>query len=290
MRIRSTKPDFWRSERIGSVSWDARLVLKGLESYVDDNGVGKDDIALIVGDLFQRDLVREPSRTLARVSEAISELAEAGLLWRYDADGTPLLYVAFWETVQRVDKPQPGRFRRPDGTMNYKESLIRESDKNIREDSRGFAPGTGEQGNRGTGKEPPYPPKRETETSQPPARRTGSEIARARFAAIQTTGSSLARQIADAYNQTLQTPLAPKLLHEVADQIDVCLQAHNSPDAIARGIQAWTESDSWSPSQIPNHVHKANNGRRTNGVSKPTETALDYQAAGEALLAKLSTA
>jgi hypothetical protein len=48
MRIRSTKPEFWRSERIASVNWDARLVLKGLESYVDDNGVGVDDIALIV--------------------------------------------------------------------------------------------------------------------------------------------------------------------------------------------------------------------------------------------------
>ena len=59
MRIRSMRPEFWRSERIAAVSWDARLVLKGLESYVDDNGVGKDDIALIVGDLFQRDLIRE---------------------------------------------------------------------------------------------------------------------------------------------------------------------------------------------------------------------------------------
>lgn len=160
MRIRSTKPEFWRSERIASVSWDARLVLKGLESYVDDNGVGKDDIALIVGDLFQRDLVREPSRTLARVSEAVSELHAAGLLWRYAANGTNLVYLSFWEQIQRVDKPQDGRHPRPDGTMNYKDSIIRETDANIREDSRALAPGTGEQGNRGTGEqEPPAKPK-----------------------------------------------------------------------------------------------------------------------------------
>lgn len=155
MRIRSTKPEFWRSERIASVSWDARLVLKGLESYVDDNGVGRDDIALIVGDLFQRDLVREPSRTLARVSEAISDLCQAGLLWRYEVDGTQLIYLSFWEQIQRVDKAQAGRFPRPDGTMNYKDSVIRESVGNVRELSRGFAPGTGEQGNRGTGVESP---------------------------------------------------------------------------------------------------------------------------------------
>lgn len=153
MRIRSTKPEYWRSERIASVSWDARLVLKGLESYVDDNGVGKDDLALIVGDLFQRDLVREPSRTLARVTEALSELNSAGLLHRYEAEGTSLLFVAFWETFQRVDKPQPGRMPRPDGTFNYKDSAIRESVANPREPSRNLAPVTGEQGNRGTGEQ-----------------------------------------------------------------------------------------------------------------------------------------
>ncbi|WP_199721596.1 hypothetical protein [Cellulomonas rhizosphaerae] len=158
MRIRSTKPEFWRSERVASVTWDARLVLKGLESYVDDNGVGKDDLALIVGDLFQRDLVREPSRTLARVSEALTELETAGLLWRYDGAGTPLLYVAFWESFQRIDKPGKGRLPRPDGTTEYGSSEIRETLASPRETSRALAPGTGEQGNRGTGqKDSPSP-------------------------------------------------------------------------------------------------------------------------------------
>ena len=150
MRIRSTKPEFWRSRRVAGVSWDARLVLKGLESYVDDNGVGKDDLALIVGDIFQRDLVANPRDTLARVSEAISELHEAGLLHRYEDEGTDLLYIAFWESIQRIDKPGKGRYRRPDGTLAYGESEIRESVASPRES---VAPGTGEQGNRGTGEQ-----------------------------------------------------------------------------------------------------------------------------------------
>ena len=151
MRIRSTKPEFWRSERIASVSWDARLLLKALESFVDDNGVGRDDIALIIGDLFQRDLIREPSRTVARVSEGITELHQAGLIHRYDAEGTPVLYLSFWESAQRIDKPQPGRFPRPDGTLNYKDSIIREPSRTFANPSPSLAPGTGEQGNRGTG-------------------------------------------------------------------------------------------------------------------------------------------
>ena len=150
MRIRSTKPEFWRSKLIASVSWDARLVLKALESYVDDNGVGEDDINVLVGDCFLHDLIREPSRTLARVSEAISDLHHAGLVWRYEENDRKLLFVSFWETVQRIDKAQSGRNPRPDGTFNYKDSLIREWVATPREESLLLAPGTGEQGNRGT--------------------------------------------------------------------------------------------------------------------------------------------
>lgn len=149
MRIRSTRPNFWRSRRIASVEWDARLVLKGLESYVDDNGVGEDDIELIVCDVFARDYFREPSRTVARVSEAISELERAGLIWRYSHEGRSLLYISFWEECQRIDKAQAGRFPRPDGTANYKDSAIREPSETPREPSRTVAPGVGEKRSRG---------------------------------------------------------------------------------------------------------------------------------------------
>lgn len=148
MRIRSTKPEFWKSRRVASVSWDARLVLKGLESYVDDNGVGVDDIELIVTDVFPRDMFANGSDTVARVSEAISELHRAGLLHRYEGPDDDLLYVSFWESIQRIDKPGAGRNPRPDGTFNYKASEIRES---VARPPVTLAPGTGEQGNRGTG-------------------------------------------------------------------------------------------------------------------------------------------
>lgn len=165
MRIRSTKPEFWRSERIASVSWEDRLLLKGLESYVDDNGVGRDDIALIVGDLFQRDLVLEPSGTLRKVQEGLHRLNLAGLLWRYEAEGTPLLYISFWEKAQYVQKAQRGRNPRPDGTFDYKDSVIGACSpepsgtlRNVPALNRG----TGEQGNRGTEEQnPPNPPRGE---------------------------------------------------------------------------------------------------------------------------------
>ena len=150
MSIRSTKPEFWKSRRIASVDWDARLVLKGLESYVDDNGVGVDDIELIVTDVFPRDMFANPRETVARVSEAIRSLHHAGLVHRYEANGDRLLYISFWEEVQRIDKPGKGRNPRPDGTFDYKESEIRES---VASPPETLAPGTEEQGNRGTGEQ-----------------------------------------------------------------------------------------------------------------------------------------
>jgi hypothetical protein len=154
MRIRSTKPEFWRSKTIAALDWDVRFVLKGLESYVDDNGVGKDDIALIAADVFPRDLSRDPRETLARLSEAISALSEAGLIVRYEMDGDDLVYIDRWKDIQRVDKPNKGRFRRPDGTMEYLEPVNRDSYRDPRgtfaRTSETLAPGTEEQRNRGT--------------------------------------------------------------------------------------------------------------------------------------------
>ena len=193
MRIRSTKPEFWKSRRIASVDWDARLVLKGLESYVDDNGVGVDDIELIVTDVFPRDMFASPRETVARVSEAIRSLHQAGLVHRYEVNGDRLLYISFWEEVQRIDKPGKGRNPRPDGTFDYKESAIRES---VASPPETLAPGTEEQGNRGTGEQgtntrSPAPPSsvrdpgpdRFDEFWEAYPRKVGKQKARGKFAA-----------------------------------------------------------------------------------------------------------
>jgi hypothetical protein len=155
MRIRATKPEFWTSKTIAALPWDVRLVLKGLESYVDDNGVGKDDLALIASDVFPRDLVASPRDTLARLSEAITALADGGLIARYEWDGEDLLYIDRWNKLQRIDKPARGRYRRPDGTLEYSEEVNRDTYRSPRETVASppekCAPVTGEQGNRGTG-------------------------------------------------------------------------------------------------------------------------------------------
>lgn len=153
MRIRNTKPEFWRSKRVAErlPNWEHRLVLKALESYVDDNGVGKDDIALIAADCFSQDVALDPSGTFRKLQEASSHLFEAGFLHRYTVDGERLLYISWWESTQYVQKPKPGRLPRPDGTFDYNESKIGEPDRTFPETSGSFQPVSGNQGIRESG-------------------------------------------------------------------------------------------------------------------------------------------
>jgi len=122
MRIRSTKPEFWQSATIAQLDWDTRLILKALESYVDDNGVGKDSVVIFCTAAFPHDLVSNPE-VFAKVSRSLSRLSEANLIVRYNVAGEDLIYVRNWKKLQYIDKPNKGRYPRPDGTLQYREPV-----------------------------------------------------------------------------------------------------------------------------------------------------------------------
>lgn len=167
MRIRSTKPEFWRSKTMSRFDWATRLVFKGLESYVDDNGVGKDDLALIAADVFPRDLSSSPHETLRQLAEALERLAAAGLIVRYEMDDEELVYIDDWKKWQYIQHPKAGRFPRPDGTKEYKEEVSRASYRQPHEEfmkpPAECMTGTGEQGNRGTGEKDDHAPAKQQE-------------------------------------------------------------------------------------------------------------------------------
>ena len=151
MRIRSIKPEFWRSEDIADLSIEDRLLFIGLWSYVDDNGVGRDDERIIVADLFA--LERDPRETFARVSRGLQTLFGRGLIERYTVSGRPFLHITTWETHQRIDRPNKARYPLP----TSEDAILARPSRDPRDT---LAPGTGEQGNRGTGEQgnPPTPP------------------------------------------------------------------------------------------------------------------------------------
>ena len=146
MRIRSIKPEFWTSDDITELAIEDRFLFIGLWSYVDDNGVGRDEEHLIVASLFPRDMFLDPRETVARVSRGLSNLAAKGLILRYQADGKAYLEITTWSRHQRIDKPNKPRFPQHDANPDTLATPSRQSRETP-------APGTGEQGNRGTGEQ-----------------------------------------------------------------------------------------------------------------------------------------
>lgn len=144
MRIRSIKPEFWRSPDISCLSIEDRLLFVGLWSYVDDNGVGEDREAMIAADLFADDLSRDPRETFERVSRGLSNLSDEGRIVRYEVRGRRFLAVINWGKHQRIDKPAKPRFPAP-----IRDS--RDSREGVASDPEIVAPGAGEQGIREQG-------------------------------------------------------------------------------------------------------------------------------------------
>ena len=151
MRIRSIKPEFWRSDDITALSISARLTFIGLWSYVDDNGVGADKLASITADLFAPDLERDPPETFQRVSGDLQEIHQKGLITRYKVGGKPYLYVNTWSKHQVINKPSIGhKYPLPTSeNSDPPESLHTPSGDTP--ETLGY--GAGEQGNRGTGEQ-----------------------------------------------------------------------------------------------------------------------------------------
>ena len=157
MRIRSIKPEFWSSPDIAALSDSDRLLFIGLWSYVDDHGRGRDDIALIVAALYPHDMVANPLDTVAKVRDGLARLSEADLILRYTVASRTYFLVTGWSKHQRVDKPKASRIPAPEeeGTTTFPQNdANRETVATIRDTVATppdiLAPGTGEQGNRGT--------------------------------------------------------------------------------------------------------------------------------------------
>jgi len=143
VRIRSILPNFYRSEDVGAMDWDTRLIFIGLWSYCDDNGVGRDVSQLIVADLFPYDDTRE---TVARLSRGLQALSDGGQIIRYTVAKRPYLFVVAWDLYQRIDKPGKERYVRPE----HESASIRDTVATpSRDSSETLVPGEGEKGRRG---------------------------------------------------------------------------------------------------------------------------------------------
>lgn len=143
MRIRSIKPEFWRSSDISDLAIEDRLLFIGIWSYVDDNGVGLDKLSAITADLFADDLERDPSETFARVSRGLQQLSASGRILRYTIENVNYLSVVNWSKHQRIDRPGKARLPQYDAEKSTTRESVASLPVNV-------SPGSG---NRGTGEQ-----------------------------------------------------------------------------------------------------------------------------------------
>lgn len=152
MRIRTVKPEFWRSDDIARLPREIRLLFIGLWSYVDDNGVGIDDYRQVTADLFPLDDDIADTREFVR--EGLATLSRASLIVRYEVAGKSYLHVPTWERHQKIDKPGKPRYPRPDAVT----SGDAPKDDCSRDPRETLAPVTEDQGNRGAEEKAPSSP------------------------------------------------------------------------------------------------------------------------------------
>lgn len=283
MRIRSIKPEFWRSDDISKLSVEDRLLFIGLWSYVDDNGVGVDKLSLVATDLFADDVAKD-SETFARVSRGLQELSEGGLIVRYTVDGKDFLEICNWSRHQRIDKPN--KARHPASTCD--DAIIRESVARVSRDPR-ESPATGavEQRNRGTGDKPPTPLRTEVQTrGSAPETKAVTRMHELNSTAV----GAAAIEVAKHYTAWAGGGIDSRTRHEIAREVDPLLADGIDPRQIADGIKAWHSSDSWSPTQLRRFVAKAARPQSDTKPTKATLRAVDTMTAAEQIIAEMETA
>lgn len=148
MRIRSIKPEFWRSDDVNSMCIEDRLLFIGLWSYVDDNGVGIDRHSDICADLFAHDLSVSPHDTLMRVHDGLNRLQTLGVIRRYEVGGKRFMEITNWASHQKINRPSPGRYPKSDTSQAVIHDVLSEGSVRAHVPEQGNR-GTEEQGNSG---------------------------------------------------------------------------------------------------------------------------------------------
>lgn len=97
-RIRSTKPEFWKSRAVKRLPDRQKLVWMGLWNYVDDYGRILDEPGLIAGDLWAMGLSEK------QMGEALAGLHDRGRIVRYAVDGEGYIQVTGWDH-QKISHP-----------------------------------------------------------------------------------------------------------------------------------------------------------------------------------------
>jgi len=106
VKIRSIKPDFWKSETVAGLPFEARLFFIGLWNLADDYGRFRAHPKIVRGELL-------PFDDDAPVDRWLEQIADAGLIVLYEVDGTRYGWVRGFSEHQKIDRRAASRLPEP---------------------------------------------------------------------------------------------------------------------------------------------------------------------------------
>jgi hypothetical protein len=123
-RARMLRATFFSSQRMGTVSRDARLLFAGLWVVADDEGRLPDNARLILGEVFPWDPdVREDDVRLW-----LNQLETIGSIRRYNVNGGDYIYIPKWSKHQKPQHPTLSSLPPPPDTCSEELSTPPEND------------------------------------------------------------------------------------------------------------------------------------------------------------------
>lgn len=101
-RIRSIKPDAFKSDTLSQVPRGVRWTFAGLWTYLDDEGRGRDNLRLIKAELYPLD----DDVTIDVLDDDLKQLASLDAICRYSVGGKDYVHATKWKH-QSINRPKP---------------------------------------------------------------------------------------------------------------------------------------------------------------------------------------
>ena len=160
-RIRTIKPEFWDSPSVASASPWARLLFIAMWNWADDYGRGTANLKELEGFAFPNDdHFTDRSGNTVHFRELVAEVAECFGVVLYEADGRPYYAIPTWDDHQRNERrakqskfPDPPASPQVNTAERNMHGISATEERKPQDPPRSSGPGTGEQGNRGTGEQ-----------------------------------------------------------------------------------------------------------------------------------------
>lgn len=300
-RIRTLKPDFFRSPDTAKVGFATRIFYQALWCWADDFGIGETNINGLLGFAFPD----EDEFTAQDVRRFCAECAQHYGVTFYTVRGRHFYYVPTWEKHQKLERRSERRKNPPpddpdavpDQRFPPRADSAPQLPRNNCAESGEYGAGTGEQGNRGTGEALSRDARASRQRRQP----NFGEMVRGEpdpvpdappaDTAVRPVAVTTTRQTAERLVKAVSAGHPTAVVRELVNQTNALLLDDQPEQLVGAALQLWSQKG-LHPKALPALVSEVIASSKAKpaanaGIGKPTQKALGHELAGAQLLAEM---